>query len=50
MQLHKSTLENIRDVQGQAMKIIRGMEEGFRNQEYFTYVRDEHTRLDKIKL
>lgn len=31
MKLHESTLENIKEVQGWAMKMIRGMEEGFRN-------------------
>lgn len=50
MQLPESTLENIEEVQGWAMKMIRGMEEGFKDQEYLVFIRDEYTRSVIIKL
>jgi len=43
-------MQFIEEVQGWAMKVINGMEEGLKDQEYLVSRRDEYTKSDIIKL
>lgn len=50
MQLHKSALENMEEVQRWAIKMIRDTEEESEDEEYLGSIRDEYGRLDIIEL